>query len=598
MKWRELLRVLESETSAELSRFLKRVFGFSLEVLQDLDTVKDSNKENDPFQNKKNKDNDTSLGDYALRSGNASSGYGLRTQNDECKRFSSQTSKPELFQRKIEVLCEGSPLVRDQGTSAKKEPAVEKSVLPTDSSSSFVCPVMKKSSDEQDGLEDSRKTQQLLGMEVKSARIESGQTIWYFDGDPSSMDVYPASNQLWISSLGRDASDSVVRLQFEDFGPVKHFHFFGAQDFAVIEFRNIMDAVRAREFMGGSSPWGSCLRVKFMDPGLGIKGSFRGMAIGDSSHVFIGKIPNNQSKEELIQGLIASGLNGPRAVTDIVSESALILEFLTAEQAALAMYHIRKRRRESGSFNSSVKDSDDSFSQLTVKHVDSCIPEEELISAFSMYGEIVKWKLDQQSGICFMDFRSFEASDLAKSRLNGVRFGSMQLSVEFAKSSLVSLPSTSNVPNSFVNDYIISQLSSLFSSISSRYGINESSIFHHTPTEDEDQVASNTLLISFVDIVSPSFDEELKDFCNLAAGNAGSVVTLTRLNVQKPGWVVEFNSVDGAVAALKNIQNSPGVFFHVTFRFVLSFCLVISIIVYYVKNLVIDFLRKTLNENI
>ncbi|CAA6657518.1 unnamed protein product [Spirodela intermedia] len=584
VKCKRLRNSHHSEAMTGVTRLLERVFGSSPEIFQDLD-----NYVTHKSAGQHDKSVDTSVRDLASKSNDLPVG-GVHAKNDECSDALSQTLRPHLSLVPSEAYslpvgesdkCEGSVLTAKLGTSEKEESPVNKSFLRKDSSSSFVSSVTRKSWDDNDGLEkvmhvsENRKNP-LCDVEVNSAAMgscaanilasprqhfsPSSQAVWYSDGDPAAMDVYSASKQLWFSSLGHDASETVVRLQFEDFGPVKHFYFFEAQDFALIEYRNIMDAVRAREFMG------------FMDSGLGARGAIHGVAIGDSCHVYVGKVSNQHAKEELLQGLIASGLNGPRTVTDLTSESAIMLEFASAEQAALAMEHIRKKRKESrchGHGNTSlssspcIKENNGSFCQLLVRHIDSCLPEEELINAFSIFGELIGWKFIRQSGFCLLDFRSYEAADLAKTRLNGVRFGSMHISVEMRSGSFeivgsgsVSSPSTSSMHNSLINDYRsrMSQLSALFSSLCTRYGINQSN-----------QVASDTLCISLPDVISPSFDDELKAFCNFAAGNAGSVVKLTRSNVHNSCWIVEFSCVDGGVAALKNIQSCPGIFLHVAF---------------------------------
>lgn len=646
VKCKRLRNSLHSEAMSGVTRLLERVFGSSPEIFQNLDNIDDTNQDN--FDSSKNtnhqyvlhksagqhdKSVDTSVRDLASKSNDLSVG-GVDAKNDECNDALSQALRPHLSLPPSEAYSlpmgesdksEGSVLTTKLGTSEKEESPVDKSFLRKDSSSSFVSSVTRKSWDDNDGLDklmqgSGNRKNPLCDTEVNSAATGSGaanmlssprqhsganyyvspssQTVWYSDGDPAAMDVYSASKQLWFSSLGHDASETVVRLQFEDFGPVKHFYFFEAQDFALIEYRNIMDAVRAREFMGGSSPWGACLRVKFMDSGLGSRGALHGVAIGDSCHVYVGKVSNQHAKEELLQGLIASGLNGPCTVTDLTSESAMMLEFASAEQAALAMEYIRKKRKESRchgygntglSSSPCIKDNNGSFCQLLVRHIDSCLPEEELINAFSIFGELIGWKFIRQSGVCLLDFRSYEAGELAKSRLNGVRFGSMHISVEMRSGSFeivgsgsVSSPSTSNMHNDYRSR--TSQLSALFSSLCTRYSINQSSYYHVTPIRDEDQVASDTLCISLLDVISPSFDDELKAFCNFAAGNAGSVVKLTRSNVQNPCWFVEFNCIDGAVAALKNIQSCPGIFLHVAFRFAFYTCLVLLMPSFIVTN--------------
>lgn len=264
------------------------------------------------------------------------------------------------------------------------------------------------------------------------------QNCWYYDGDPAAMDVFLASKLLWLGSLGHSASEMLVRLQFEDFGPLVQFIFVRAKDFALIEYRNIMDAVRAREYMQGSSPWGGCLHIKFVDRGLGSRG-IANVAVGDSCNVYVGKVPTQRAKEEILRELMMAGMRKPH-VTDLSSENALRLEFASAEEAAGAIELIRRLRKETEhhthsdrclTMNTCSNDKFVSGYQLLVRHIDVSISDEELINAFSRYGELTRWQFNRAACCCLIDFRTHEAAERAKSHLHGVRFGASSILVEF-----------------------------------------------------------------------------------------------------------------------------------------------------------------------
>lgn len=266
----------------------------------------------------------------------------------------------------------------------------------------------------------------------------SNQFFWYCDGDPASMEVFPASNQLWIGSLGFGASDTSVRLQFEDFGPLDRFHIFPDKDFALIEYRNVLDAVKAREYMQASSLWGGCLRIKFLDKGLGSRGAVEGVAVGDSCHAYIGKVLNQWSKDEILSELTRSFRN-PRVITDLTSENALLLEFWSAEEATTAMARIRHYRKQLRShtypnkspiLTAHKEDKLISGCELLVRQIDASVSDEEVINVFSRYGEICGWNFNRQSGSCFLKYRSYEAAGLAKSNLHGAMFGPKSIHVE------------------------------------------------------------------------------------------------------------------------------------------------------------------------
>jgi len=171
--------------------------------------------------------------------------------------------------------------------------------------------------------------------------------IWYTDGDPAAMNVFSASKHLWLGSLGYHASETSVRQQLENFGHLEQFLFLPVKNFALVEYSNLMDAIKAREYMQGSTQWGGFLKIKFIDIGLGCRGIVNGVAIGDSCHVYVGKISSHWSKEEILHELMRKGVRNPQMVTDLTSESALLLEFESSEDAAAAMVHIRHLRQES-----------------------------------------------------------------------------------------------------------------------------------------------------------------------------------------------------------------------------------------------------------
>ncbi|KAK1300192.1 Polyadenylate-binding protein RBP47C' [Acorus calamus] len=417
------------------------------------------------------------------------------------------------------------------------------------------------------------------------------QAYWYFDGDPAGMDVFSASKQLWLGSLGQDATDTLVRFQFEKFGPLAQFSYFPSKNFAMVEYISLIDAVKAREYLQGSCQWGARLLIKFLDVGLGSRGAVNGAAVGNSCHIYVGNVISQRMKDEMLHELIMAGFRTPRVVTELGRECALLMEYGTPEEAATVMAHIRQCRKNNGYLirqdqgfmqSECAKGKHSSVYQLLVRNIGTFVSDEELIDAFSSFGEINGWKFTRENGCCLIDFHSYEAADVARSHLDGVRFGSQPIRVEFRGHD------TRNVPNNVAssphvlsaidspidtNKTRMSRLTALFASLCTKYSISQSLgsfklNYHSTLMRDEDNVTSNTLWIGLPDTSSSVFtDDELMEFCNLSVEGLGSVVRLTQTTTRNgSGWFIEFSNVNAATTALKNIRSCPGMFFLVEFR--------------------------------
>ncbi|CAN4122567.1 unnamed protein product [Withania somnifera] len=358
----------------------------------------------------------------------------------------------------------------------------------------------------------------------------TNQVIWYTDGDPAAADIFPASKQLWLGSLGPDASEVLVRHKFEMFGPVNQFVFFAFKDFALVEYHNIRDAVRAREIMQGNSLWGADLRIKFLDIGLGTKGAINGVAVGSSCFIYVGSVQSHWMKDDVVHELRKALQKGPRMVTDLRSEGALLVEFNTPEEATIAMNHLRHWRKVRS----------DCIQPLNLGPASATMHTEGIRpSSASVY-------VGTGSNFC------------ANSTVGPSPF-----------QNVVENHSGSHVPR-------VSRLSSLLSQLSIKYNVKYDPGYrsHHMPGNCEtgflgggETVQTNTLRISIPNGSSLFITEdELLAICNLAIDNKGSIIRLMRENLPMGScWLVECSGMDSANTLLKTLRDCPGLFFQIEF---------------------------------
>ncbi|KAK4352184.1 hypothetical protein RND71_027702 [Anisodus tanguticus] len=359
-------------------------------------------------------------------------------------------------------------------------------------------------------------------MQRLPSHSSTGQVIWYTDGDPAAADIFPASKQLWLGSLGPDASEVHVRHKFEMFGPLDQFAFFAFKGFALVEYQNIMDAVRAREIMQGNSLWGAGLRIKFLDIGLGTKGVINGVAVGSSCFIYVGSIQSHWIKDDVVHELRKALQKGPRMVADLGSEGALLMEFNTPEEATIAMNHLRHWRKVRS----------DCIQPLNLGPANTPMHTEGIRSSSA-------------SNFC-------PGSTVGPSHFQNV----------------LENHSDSHVPR-------MSRLSSLLSQLSTKYNVKYHPGYksHHVPGNCEtgflggDAMQTNILRISIPNVSSLFITEdELLAICNLAIDNKGSIIRLMRENMPMGScWLVECSSMDSANTLLKTLRDCPGLFFQIEF---------------------------------
>ncbi|KAK9135399.1 hypothetical protein Syun_014729 [Stephania yunnanensis] len=577
LKYKELTESSCSQVVSEISSSIEGIFGSITELVKEADVAEerdevfsDASKSGNEYSFPMASEdcvnpNEISGKDSTSRLLNASTSDTLGKERYSVERLSSQSvNEGSNFEQ------QGSRPMSDTKTLERRDSYHDRHSLRVNSTTNRSSPIQKKSLDlandgvtgggHLDQVETDQTTCSDFNLPLKrstSVRITNAsstteqhsgvryhssknQFVWCFDGDAAAMDVCLASKQLWVGSLSSEASEPLVRFQFEKFGKLECLFLIPSKAFALVEYRNIMDAIKARECMLESSPWGSRLRIKFLDAGLGSRGYINGVAIGASCHVYVGRVLNQRVKDEVLHELMRVGFRSPRMVYDLTSDRALLMEFETAEDAAVVIGHLRQHRKEIG------------------------------------YGAPVNNRLTT----------NIETVDLARPRVDGGRFVHNSNNIELRNNippgttsgGMVGSPLAPTGLDSPIEKRKtrMSQLSSLLTSLSKKYDISQSSSsfdrqmsrnYHLATMRDEDKVPTNTLRLIIPDM-RPHIptDDELMAVCSHAVGNIGSIIRFSRANMQMgPCWFVELSSIDAAISVLRNMTNSSGNFFQIEF---------------------------------
>ncbi|KAL2635676.1 hypothetical protein R1flu_007155 [Riccia fluitans] len=421
------------------------------------------------------------------------------------------------------------------------------------------------------------------------------------DADQIAVDVSAASQYLLVGSLGQVSSEHQLKFLFEKFGPLDSVSLSRNKDFAFVHFFHVRDAAKAREATHGTTPWGKALHVKFTDGSKVSRGTVGfGAPPVNSCHLCIGGITSQNAKEELLKEISAAGLKSPRSVVALVSAGALLLEFDASGDASAVMLHIRHRRKDGIKRQPSTKGGAERSSapsvaaataipnassgessgagnrHLWVGRIDPLVREEELLSAFSKYGDLTGWKFIRASGCCFIDFRLPESASVAKTQLNGSRFGSQFIIVEYKTtppSRIASVPPRCSPPHgsgtlsSLPGNSSSSKSASLTAALNALQSklVGISGLGPAAPgrprlgrsREGTGRVPTNTIWIGLPDVLGPNFmnDTELKHIFTLASAGVGTVTKVRGARTSRgPCRFVEFDHVDAAAAALRSVS--------------------------------------------
>ncbi|KAJ6971555.1 LOW QUALITY PROTEIN: hypothetical protein NC653_032159 [Populus alba x Populus x berolinensis] len=335
----------------------------------------------------------------------------------------------------------------------------------------------------------------------------------------------PICNGCWVLLGvlgGGDASEAHIRYELERFGPIEQFFFLSNE----------------RICLDGGSGFVFAYPFPLVDQNHGYRtgsqGAMNGVAVGSSCHVYVGHISSQWARDEILHESRKVIYKGPRMVTDLTNEGAVLMEFETPEEATAVMVHLRLHRKghlhhvpalNDGSANAVLPQLDGSRSASAAIHAD--IRTNHSVSMFN---------------------------------------------------SATESPRTQNVPQSPADSSRtrMSNLSSLLASLRTKYNINQNPNYFDNyvsgssmapSSRDADREPSSTLWICLPNVNSPSLnDDELMAVCNLAIANVGSIVKLTRANMHIGcGWFLECTNVDAAITVLKNLHSCHGTFFQIEF---------------------------------
>ncbi|XP_024515276.1 uncharacterized protein LOC9653492 isoform X1 [Selaginella moellendorffii] len=378
---------------------------------------------------------------------------------------------------------------------------------------------------------------------------------------PGAMDVFTASESLWVSLPSSGVTESMLQAQFSIFGDLDSVTTVRDQGYGIVAYKNIRDAVDAREEMQGSTVWGKALRVRFADSDT---------RSTSSCHVWVGRISSQAVKEELLNELTSAGMKPPASVVTLISSSALLLQYDSPEDANAVMVYVRQRRRES--YRSSYG-TEAGSRHLCIARIDPLVSEDDILSAVSQYGEITGLKFSRQSGYCVIDFRSSETAATARARLNAARFGNQAMVMDYrnkmpAESVLSPTYSLYSPPARTASG---TSVAATLENLCSKFSLGSPAPAGKTRRSKFDiieNVPTNTLWIGLPESVPQEYmsENELRVIFNIACDGTGAVTKVrSARNSRGPCRFVEFDGIDAASTALQNITGHFDPSIHIEF---------------------------------
>ena len=76
-------------------------------------------------------------------------------------------------------------------------------------------------------------------------------------------DDTPPSRHLWIGNVSQDASEAIIRDKFAHYGEVDSVTVYSSRNYAFVNFRNLDDAVEAKNQLQGFVLGGMAIRIEY-----------------------------------------------------------------------------------------------------------------------------------------------------------------------------------------------------------------------------------------------------------------------------------------------------------------------------------------------
>ncbi|KAK9832226.1 hypothetical protein WJX74_003620 [Apatococcus lobatus] len=253
--------------------------------------------------------------------------------------------------------------------------------------------------------------------------------------------VCRASRCLWIGSLHPSVPESELRQECMRFGNVVGITFppCPLHDEAQVTFSNIHEAALCYEAMADMAPWGvRPLDVRFCEQILPEGMTDAGWDEDSRQNIWVA----NATQTELLAILQGAGLPGPQRVLPVAGlKPGFVLNLESASLVQPTVNAVQPhfgpqaagRRHSASPPKAAPANSGSDFAGRTlwVGQLGPDVNEKELLAAFRRYGRVTGHSMIRKSNCAFVDFESAAAATEAKQALNGARFSSCQIRLEY-----------------------------------------------------------------------------------------------------------------------------------------------------------------------